>query len=124
MAHEGYHWQGQTSRFFEGWYFRLTLPSVSVLSGSQALLSVNESAGETFAFMYSIDDPAGGQDHSGGAAQILGPGETYYCRSLPDVTKFWAWPHQLGLGHWRTELEAGPSRSFAPERCFRSAKES
>ncbi|MEO1395733.1 MAG: tocopherol cyclase family protein [Cyanobacteria bacterium J06634_5] len=121
--HSGYHWRRQTSRFFEGWYFRLTLPSVSVLSDSQSLLSGDESAGETFAFMYSIDDPAGGQDHSGGAAQILGPGETYYCRSLPDVTKFWAWPHRLGLGHWRTALEAEPARYLAPEDFFSTVKE-
>jgi len=84
--HSGYHWRGQTARFFEGWYFRLTLPEVA----------------QTFAFMYSIDDPAGGTDHSGGAVQILGPNEVYYCRTFPHPQQFWAWPHQLGLGHWRT----------------------
>ena len=84
--HSGYHWRGQTSRFFEGWYFRLTLPA----------------AAQTFAFMYSIDDPAGGTDHSGGAAQILGPNEAYYCRTFPDAQQFWAWPHKLGFGHWRS----------------------
>ena len=51
--------------------------------------------------MYSIDDPAGGTDQSGGVAQILGPDETYYCRTFPNVDRFWAWPHRLGLGHWR-----------------------
>lgn len=81
--HSGYHWRGQSTRFFEGWYFRLTLPK----------------AAQTFAFMYSIDDPAGGSDYSGGVAQILGPDETYYCRTFPDVEQFWAWPHRLGLGH-------------------------
>ncbi|MEL6856180.1 MAG: tocopherol cyclase family protein, partial [Cyanobacteria bacterium J06607_13] len=90
--HSGYHWRGQTQRFFEGWYFRLTLPQVA----------------ETFAFMYSIDDPAGGGDHSGGAAQILGPGEAYYCRTFPNVTQFWAWPHRLGLGHWRAATAVRP----------------
>ncbi len=54
--HSGYHWDGNSDRFFEGWYFRVTLPEI----------------GETFAFMYSIEDPIGGQPHSGGAAQILG----------------------------------------------------
>lgn len=85
IPHGGYHWRGQTDRFFEGWYLRLTLPDIA----------------QTFAFMYSIDDPAGGQDHSGGVAQILGPNEAYYCRTFPNVNQFWAWPHQLGLGHWR-----------------------
>ena len=51
--HSGYHWDGSDRRFFEGWYYRVTLPT-----------------GETFAFMYSIEDPIGGKTHSGGAAQI------------------------------------------------------
>jgi tocopherol cyclase len=95
-AHGGYHWRsaGQgDSRFFEGWYFRLTLSEL----------------GQTFAFMYSIDDPAGGRDLSGGAAQILGPGEDYFCRTFADVTRFWAWPHRLGLGHWRGAASQIPS---------------
>lgn len=88
--HSGYHWRTHSvcspARFFEGWYFRLTLPEPA----------------QTFAFMYSIDDPNGGTAQSGGAAQILGPHETYYCRTFPDVTQFWAWLPRLGVGHWRT----------------------
>ncbi|MEL6160775.1 MAG: tocopherol cyclase family protein [Cyanobacteria bacterium J06623_5] len=98
--HSGYHWRGQTCRFFEGWYFRLTLPQVA----------------ETFAFMYSIDDPAGGGDHSGGAAQILGPGEAYYCRTFPDVAQFWAWPHRLGVGHWR--VASAPTPGYLTSAAF------
>lgn len=94
VAHEGYHWRTQPGRFFEGWYFRLTLPKIA----------------QSFAFMYSIDDPAGGGDHSGGAAQILGPnlaGETeaYLCRTFPETNLFWAWPHRLGFGHWRRHVD-------------------
>lgn len=85
LPHSGYHWRGQQDRFFEGWYFRLTLPA----------------AKQTFAFMYSIDDPAGGTAYSGGVAQILGPNETYYCRTFPDVARFWAWLPRLGVGHWQ-----------------------
>ena len=88
--HSGYHWQGGDRRFFEGWYFRLTLPE----------------AGESFAFMYSIDDPAGSSLLSGGDAQILGPDEGYLCCHLPDVNRFWAWPHRLGLGHWGTTSQS------------------
>lgn len=83
--HSGYQWDGSDRRFFEGWYYRVTLPEW----------------GQTFAFMYSIDDPAGGQPHSGGAAQILGPDDEYLCRTFPDVNQFWAWSHALGLGHGR-----------------------
>ncbi len=100
VPHSGYHWRHlpglKPNRFFEGWYFRVTLLN----------------CGHTFAFMYSIDDPAGGSDYSGGVAQILGgPNETYYCRTFPDVSKFWAWPHRLGLGHRRT----GRAQYLSPE---------
>lgn len=105
--HSGYHWHGQAGRFFEGWYFRLTLPE----------------PGQTFAFMYSIDDPAGGTDHAGGAAQILGPNDTYYCRTFPDVSQFWAWPHQLRLGHWRLSTAAGAARYLGGENFQREVKE-
>ncbi|MBW4520298.1 MAG: tocopherol cyclase family protein [Scytolyngbya sp. HA4215-MV1] len=99
--HSGYHWDGSNSpierfrqrRFFEGWYYRVTLPD----------------CGQTFAFMYSIEDPIGGQPHSGGGAQILGPHDEYLCRSFPDVNRFWAWRQALGLGHWgKTDLTIPP----------------
>jgi tocopherol cyclase len=100
--HSGYHWapshQGSKTRFFEGWYYRVTLPEV----------------GQTFAFMYSIEDPWGGSTHSGGAAQILGPEDGYLCRTFPDVTGFWAWPDRLGLGH--TSGNSGLSTWLAPEQ--------
>jgi tocopherol cyclase len=83
--HSGYHWDGSDRRFFEGWYYRVTLPT----------------KGDSFAFMYSIEDPIGGKPHSGGGAQILGPNDEYLCRTLPSVQQFWAWPQFLGLGHWR-----------------------
>ena len=82
--HSGYHWDGSDRRFFEGWYYRVTLPD----------------CGQTFAFMYSIEDPIGGKPHNGGAAQILGPNDEYLCRTFPDVQTFWAWKQALGLGHW------------------------
>ena len=88
--HSGYHWRGpfsnQSERFFEGWYLRVTLSVIA----------------QTFAFMYSIDDPAGNSPYSGGVAQILGPGESYYCRTFPNVHQFQASPHRLAVSHWRT----------------------
>lgn len=91
--HSGYHWQGDRQRFFEGWYYRVTLPQER----------------QSFAFMYSIEDPIGGQPHSGGAAQILGPDDEYFCRTFPDVKQFWAWPDALGLGHWPASLKSSQS---------------
>ncbi|NJR65446.1 MAG: tocopherol cyclase [Leptolyngbyaceae cyanobacterium CRU_2_3] len=83
--HSGYHWENSSRRFFEGWYYRVTLPECQ----------------QTFAFMYSIEDPMGSQPYSGGSAQILGPDDEYLCRTFPNVQQFWAWRHALGLGHWR-----------------------
>lgn len=83
--HSGYHWTGRGNRFFEGWYLRLTLPD----------------QGESFAFMYSIEDPQGGTPYSGGTAQILGPRHEYLCRTFPDVNLFWGDRHALALSHSR-----------------------
>ncbi|MGH1396926.1 MAG: tocopherol cyclase family protein [Trichormus sp.] len=91
--HSGYHWDGTSRRFFEGWYYRVTLPD----------------CGQTFAFMYSIEDPIGNQAYSGGAAQVLGVNDQYLCRIFPDVSKFWASPDVLALGHWgKTNLKSQP----------------
>ncbi|MEB3283217.1 MAG: tocopherol cyclase family protein [Lyngbya sp.] len=92
--HSGYHWDHSDRRFFEGWYFRVTLSEDR----------------QTFAFMYSIEDPIGGQLHSGGGAQILGPDDQYLCRTFPDVNRFWASPQALELGHWgETDLTSTPA---------------
>ncbi|MEC4816173.1 MAG: tocopherol cyclase family protein [Scytonema sp. PMC 1069.18] len=91
--HSGYHWDGSSRRFFEGWYYRVTLPQ----------------EGQTFAFIYSIEDPIGGKPYSGGAAQVLGPNDEYLWRTFPDVSKFWANRDALGLGHWgKTNLTTQP----------------
>jgi len=91
--HSGYHWDGSSRRFFEGWYYRVTLPD----------------RGQTFAFMYSLEDPIGGKPYSGGAAQVLGPDDQYLWRTFPDVKRFWASPSQLELGHWgKTDLHTQP----------------
>ena len=93
--HSGYHWNGIDSGFFEGWYFRVTLPKIR----------------ESFAFMYSIEDPIGKNSHSGGATQILGIGEEYLSASFPDTHKFWANKEHLGLGHWgETDLDISPQQ--------------
>ena len=93
IPHSGYHWNQINPRYFEGWYFRLTLPKIN----------------QTFAFMYSIEDPIGNQPHSGGAVQILGIDEEYLCRTFADVQKFFAVRDRLSLGHWgKTNLKFKP----------------
>ena len=68
-------------RFFEGWYFRITLPDDNA----------------SFAFIFSIEDPQG-SPLSLSCCQIMGPNDDYLIQSDPDPTKFWAWQHQQGLG--------------------------
>lgn len=97
--HSGYHWDGSARRFFEGWYYRVTLPIER----------------QTFAFMYSIEDPTGEQPYSGGGAQILGPNDEYLCRTFPNVSQFWAWPHALGLGHYRFKQPQQSSAFLTPD---------
>jgi tocopherol cyclase len=102
--HSGYHWDGLASGFFEGWYFRLTLPEIR----------------ESFAFMYSIEDPSGASSHSGGAVQILGIDEQYLSCSFPNPHQFWATTDSLGLGHWgKTELAIRPQ--LLSSYCFTSS---
>jgi Tocopherol cyclase len=82
--HDGYHWQGHERDFFEGWYLRITLPKI----------------GESFAFMYSIEDPLGINPHRASAAQILGIGEKYIWTTFAEPGKFWADRSCWSLGHW------------------------
>jgi tocopherol cyclase len=91
--HSGYHWNGVDAGFFEGWYFRVTLPKIR----------------ESFAFMYSIEDPSGSTERSGGAVQILGIDEQHSISILPNRTRFWAAKDHLSLGHWgETNLAISP----------------
>ena len=93
IPHSGYHWNQISLNYFEGWYYRLTLPEIE----------------QTFAFMYSIQDPLGQQANSGGAVQILGIDETYLCRSLNNVEGFFAAKDRLSFGHWgKTNLNTIP----------------
>lgn len=91
--HSGYHWNGTDAGFFEGWYLRVTLPQL----------------GESVAFMYSIEDPLGSSERSGGAAQILGIGEEHITSDFPDIARFWAATDRLEFGHWnQTNLTIPP----------------
>jgi tocopherol cyclase len=114
LPHSGYHWQGQ-SPFFEGWYVRLLLPNT----------------GKSFAFMYSIENPAGDRHYSGGAVQILGPAEgekenqedQLIWRIFPSVKDFWASPRQFALGHWGKCTDDSQVKPLPPENFFSMVKE-
>ena len=84
VPHSGYHWNQLASSYFEGWYLRVTLPEL----------------GETFAFMYSIENPLGKDSYYGGAIQILGIDEQYLCRTIPNIDRFWASNNDFSFCHW------------------------
>jgi tocopherol cyclase len=91
--HSGYHWNQINPHYFEGWYLRLTLPEIN----------------QTFAFMYSLEDPLDRKSYSGGAVQILGIDEAYLYRSFPQVQKFFAATDSFSFGHWKkTNLPTKP----------------
>ncbi|MEM8832527.1 MAG: tocopherol cyclase family protein [Cyanobacteria bacterium P01_G01_bin.19] len=101
IPHDGYHWNQITQNYFEGWYFRLTLPEIE----------------QTFAFMYSIQDPEGDRLNSGGAVQILGIDEQYLCRTINNVDRFFADGDRLSFGHW-SKTNLTNSASLLPTAVF------
>lgn len=56
----------------------------------------NES--DSFALIYSIEDPAGTSAQSGIGAQVMGPQDGYMIQYDHDVNKFWASSTSLSLG--------------------------
>jgi tocopherol cyclase len=89
FPHSGYHWNCGSGRFFEGWYYRVTLPEVK----------------QSFAFMYAIDDPQGGTRYSGGSLQVLGVGDRHIWRTLPNCQDFYGSRDSLDLHHWNAREE-------------------
>jgi len=80
--HSGYHYDGSSRRFFEGWYWKVTADD-----------------GTSFALIYSVEDPAGGALQGGVGVQVMGPKDgDYLCQFNRDTSCFWADPHQLALG--------------------------
>lgn len=53
---------------------------------------------QSFALIYSVEDPAGGGPFSGVGAQVMGPDDGYLLQFSPDVSTFWADPRSLALG--------------------------
>ncbi|PNH09448.1 Tocopherol cyclase, chloroplastic [Tetrabaena socialis] len=54
--HSGYHFDGTPRRFFEGWYWKVMIPET----------------GQSFALIYSIEDPLGNTAQAGVGLQVRG----------------------------------------------------
>lgn len=79
---------------FEGWYWRVTLPG----------------DGQSFALIYSIEDPTGRGTFSGVGAQVMGPDDGYLLQYSKDTEAFWAARQVLALGATFRAAPGGPTR--------------
>lgn len=80
-----YHFDGSTRQFFEGWYFKVSIPEKR----------------QSFCFMYSVENPAFrkkltpieeakyGRRFTGVGAQILGADDKYICQYSEESKNFW-----------------------------------
>ncbi|CAK7353270.1 unnamed protein product [Dovyalis caffra] len=93
--HSGYHYDGTTRKFFEGWYFKVSIPERK----------------QSFCFMYSVENPAfpkkltaletlqHGPRSIGVGAQMLGANDKYICQFSEESQNFWGSRHELILGN-------------------------
>lgn len=80
-----YHFDGTSRKFFEGWYFKVSIPERR----------------QSFCFMYSVENPAfrkkltplevaqNGSRSTGVGAQILGAYDKYICQYSEESQNFW-----------------------------------
>ncbi|KAK4388847.1 Tocopherol cyclase, chloroplastic [Sesamum angolense] len=93
--HSGYHFDGTSRKFFEGWYFKVSIPECR----------------QSFCFMYSVENPAFrkklstleevqyGPRFTGVGAQILGADDKYICQYTEESQNFWGNSDELMLGN-------------------------
>ncbi|KAL3650815.1 Tocopherol cyclase, chloroplastic [Castilleja foliolosa] len=93
--HSGYHFDGTVRKFFEGWYFKVSIPECR----------------QSFCFMYSVENQAFpkklsqieeakyGPRFTGVGAQILGADDKYICQYTQESTYFWGDKNELMLGN-------------------------
>nr|GMD46005.1 probable tocopherol cyclase, chloroplastic [Ipomoea batatas] len=93
--HSGYHFDGTRRQFFEGWFFKVSIPECR----------------QSFCYMYSVENPAFtkplngieevqyGRRFTGVGAQILGADDKYICQYTPESNNFWGERHELSLGN-------------------------
>jgi tocopherol cyclase len=113
--HSGYHFDGSTRRFFEGWYFKVSIPELR----------------QSFCYMYSVENPAfpkklsalevaqHGSRFTGVGAQILGADDKYICQYSEESQNFWGSRHELILGNtFIAEKELKPPNKEVPPQEF------
>ncbi|GMY17600.1 tocopherol cyclase, chloroplastic [Fagus crenata] len=113
--HSGYHFDGSTRRFFEGWYFKVSIPELR----------------QSFCYMYSVENPAfpkklsalevaqHGPRFTGVGAQILGADDKYICQYSEESQNFWGSRHELILGNtFIAEKELKPPNKEVPPQEF------
>lgn len=54
--------------------------------------------GQSFALIYSIEDPLANTPQAGVGLQVMGPNDGYICQFSKDVRTFWASRNSLELG--------------------------
>ncbi|KAJ4830766.1 Tocopherol cyclase, chloroplastic [Turnera subulata] len=115
--HSGYHFDGTTRKFFEGWYFKVSIPERR----------------QSFCFMYSVENPAfrrkltqlelaqHGPRSTGVGAQILGAYDNYICQYTEESRNFWGNRHELMLGNtFVAEKNMRPPTKEVPPQEFNS----
>ncbi|KAK9098929.1 hypothetical protein Syun_025974 [Stephania yunnanensis] len=113
--HSGYHFDGSTRQFFEGWYFKVSIPECR----------------QSFCFMYSVENPAFrkkqsvveqatfGPRFTGVGAQILGVDDKYICQFSEDSQYFWGSRRELVLGNtFSTGKDLPPPQKEVPPQEF------
>lgn len=123
--HSGYHFDGTSRRFFEGWYFKVSIPE----------------AKQSFAWMYSVEDPGTtlnlnpnpnplgslfqGTSFPGVGAQIMGADDKYLHQFDENVAPFWGSRHELALGHTFTSngRVSPPNREVNPKEFLNRVEE-
>eukprot|EP00798_Chlamydomonas_sp_ICE-L_P022637 gene22636-29781_t len=89
--HSGYHFDGTSRRFFEGWYWKVQLPGTS----------------DSFAVIFSVEDPGDPNSPSGGlGVQVMGPKDSYICQFQKNIGTFWA-DRNLFEPHWQVLMADG-----------------
>ncbi|MBA0604156.1 hypothetical protein Godav_016835 [Gossypium davidsonii] len=119
--HSGYHFDGTTRQFFEGWYFKVSIPERK----------------QSFCFMYSVENPAfkrtlttlemlqHGPRFTGVGAQVLGANGKYICQYSEESQHFWGSRHELALGNTFVANKASrpPSKEVPPQEFNRKVLE-
>lgn len=81
-----YHFDGTSRRFFEGWYFKVSIPE----------------AKQSFAWMYTSENPGAAEvepfnmaTSPCGAAQVMGADEEYLLQDAPTIKNFWGGQNRI-----------------------------